>query len=110
LQTALVYFGWLRQTANKKRQTLHRYRKRLPSFTKNFPCELFSVTRPTSESFLSKENFPVYHDLNTPGNLLKIYKVSSKLSDRVQLSFIWLTVLLFTKCSTFVYWVTFVMY
>ena len=43
LQTALVYFGWLRQIANKKRQTLHRYENRLPLSTENFRCKLSSV-------------------------------------------------------------------
>ena len=72
LQTALVNFGWLRQTPNKKRQTLHRYENRLPLSTENFGCKLSSVTWPTFESLLSKiyfrkllskENFPVCHDL-----------------------------------------------
>jgi len=49
LQTALVYFGWLQQTANKKRQTLHCYENRLPLSTENFQCKLSSVTCPTFE-------------------------------------------------------------
>ena len=44
LQTALVYFGWLRQTANKKRQILHRYENRLLLSTENFRCKLSSVS------------------------------------------------------------------
>ena len=56
-QTALVYFGWLRQTANKKRQTLHHYENRLPLSTENFRCKLSSVTWPTFQSLLSKMYF-----------------------------------------------------
>ena len=57
LQTALVYFGWLRQTANKKRQTLHHYENCLSLSTENFRCKLSSVTWPTFESLLSKMYF-----------------------------------------------------